>query len=283
MYKLIDSGNLKKLEKFGDLVICRPSTFAVWETDRLLQNTWSNADITFERKTDKEGTWLTKANKQLEPFQIKFDDIKFELRFTSFGHLGLFPEQIVEWLWIKDQIKRIKAENSQNKVRVLNLFAYTGGSTLACIQAEADEVVHVDSSKTVVEWAKHNSKLNGYDQKTIRYIVEDASKFVEREIKRGSVYDGIILDPPTYGRGVKNEIFKIESDILPLLENCKNLLKPHFFINLTAHTPGFTQYTLFNQLKSILKQGTNIEAGEMLINSENNKSMPSGFYARATN
>jgi 23S rRNA (cytosine1962-C5)-methyltransferase len=283
MYKLIDSGDSKKIEQFGNLKIIRPSPFAVWQTDSKYKNDWDGANITFERKTDKEGNWLAKNLTDIKPFVIEHNNIKFELRFTSFGHLGIFPEQINEWIWIKDQITRLKSLNNQTPIKILNLFAYTGGSTFATINAGADEVVHVDSSKTVIEWAKVNSGLNNLTLKKIRYILDDANKFVEREVKRGSLYDGIILDPPTYGRGIKNEVFRVEDDLSPLLKNCTKLLKPKFFVSLASHTPGFTSHTLTNLLSRVIgSQYSNgkIEASEMFIKSESGSFLPSGFSSR---
>lgn len=199
--------------------------------------------------------------------------VSFKLSLTDFGHLGIFPEQKKQWEWIQEHSKGLK---------VLNLFAYSGGVTLAAAKGGAS-VCHLDASKGMVAWARENARLNGLEQAPIRWIVEDVTKFLKRELKRGSSYDAIILDPPTFGRGSQGEVFKIEEDLFPLLELCFSLLSPApKFMLLSCHTPGMTPLILEHLLEPlVLKFGGVVEKGEMALEGKQGvKPLPSGGFAR---
>jgi 23S rRNA (cytosine1962-C5)-methyltransferase len=276
-YQLIDSGNGKKLERFGSYTLCRPCSQAVW-APILPQHVWASADASFDR-TEKKG-W---------EYKIKFPDewvldtkhIRFLLRTTDFGHLGIFAEQLPFWSWIRSTILTAK-EKRNSPPKVLNLFAYSGGSSLAASLGGA-QVCHVDAAKGMVDWARENAKLNGLEKAPIRWIVDDALKFLIREAKRGVQYDAIILDPPTFGRGAKGEIFKIEEQISPLLEAIKALLSDApLFILFSCHTPGWTPITLQQLLHQLRLPKGVIEGGEMVLQSEKEHAtyaIPSGVYA----
>lgn len=271
MYQLIDSGNFLKLEQVGPYRLVRPAASAAWEP-RLLPNEWQKYDALFERYENGNGEWKLKNNEIKKPWIISIADIQFVIKLTSFGHLGVFPEQLENWLQIR---KLIQSRSSATKV--LNLFAYTGGSTLICTQAGA-EVVHLDSSKASVTWARENSKASGLESKPIRWLIDDVTDFVKKEIRRGSKYHGIILDPPSYGRGPNKELWKIEEHLTPLLKNLKKLISDDFlFILLSCHSQGYTPITLKNQLEQICSDFSGkYESSEMLIYDKQNRPLPSG-------
>jgi len=261
-YELIDSGSGKKWERFGPFTLCRPCPQAVWRPQKHIE-----ADATFSREGGN--AWIYKK-KIPEQWEMLLKGVTMKISLTDFGHLGVFPEHAALWDWMRQYLEK--------GVRVLNLFAYSGGASLAAAQAGA-EVCHLDASKGMVDWARENAALNGLQGAPIRWIVDDALKFLRREEKRGSLYDGIILDPPTFGRGGKGEIFKIEEEILPLLELCKNVLskRPRFVI-FSCHTPGFTPMVLEHLLSQVFgKRGEN---GEMALESPGSLSIPSGSFAR---
>lgn len=262
-YELIDSGNEEKLERFGEYTLLRPCTQAVWH-----RSVKESPDAVFQR--DKKWEFRKKLPKA---WTVMHRGVAFEISPTDFGHLGLFPEHADLWEWMRPLI--------QKKCRVLNLFAYSGGVTMAAAQ-EGAEVCHLDASKGMVDWARKNAKLNHLDSAPIRWIVDDALKFLKREKKRGNFYDGIVLDPPTFGRGSKGEVFKIERDIMPLLELVSLLLsKKPLFVILSCHTPGFTPLTLQHLLGQTMPKG-HIDAGEMALYSPNAISIPSGSFAKWT-
>lgn len=252
MYQLIDSGNGEKFERFGDVTLIRPSGQALWKPTL---PKWE-ADARFTREegwvylTDFEDEW-----------EVTINGLIFKLKCTDFGHLGIFPEQAPFW-------KKIQASGAK---RVLNLFAYSGGSSLAAAKGGA-EVTHVDAARGMVQWASENAKRN---QLNIRWIVEDARRFLIRAVKRGDQYDGIILDPPTFGRGKSGEVFKIENDLPKILNLCSALLKETRFVLLSCHTPGFTPIVLKQLLHEVIPG--EIEAGEMVLEGPN--LVPSGAYA----
>ncbi|MBS0635045.1 MAG: class I SAM-dependent methyltransferase [Verrucomicrobia bacterium] len=270
-YELIDSGNGAKLERFGSYTLARPCSQAVWKKS-LPETVWDNATATFSRIS--ENRWQTKG-KLPETWTIKTQDILFKLSCTDFGHLGIFAEVRPFWHWIRSTIQA-----ANRPIRLLNLFAYSGGVTLAAAQAGA-EVCHLDASKGMVAWARENAALNGLENAPIRWIVEDVQKFINREIKRGKTYDAIVLDPPSFGRGSQGELFKIEEHINPLLDSIKALLsdKP-LFVLFSCHTPGFTPTALKHLLSQRFK-GT-IDTGEMLLEGSKCFSIPSGAFARWT-
>ena len=284
-YQLLDSGNMKKLERLGPYLLVRPSLAAVWEP-RLPETEWRKADGVYTRDTGEDGGKWTFYRKVQREFDVLYGSLHLHIRLTNFGHMGLFAEQIDNWDWLRDNIRqRMKATNDRN-LYVLNLFGYTGGSTLACSQAGA-HLVHVDAAKGVVDWARKNAELSGLADRPIRWLVDDAMKFVKREERRGNTYQGIILDPPSFGRGPQGEVFKIEDDLVPLLQSCKALLaKDGLFVLYSCHTPGFSPLTLENQLELVIgrRKGT-VEAGEMTVAEADQgplqgRLLPSGAVAR---
>ena len=280
-YELIDSGNEEKLERYGKYVLRRPDPQALWNKT-LSETEWKNADATFgaDKKTWKKNPnpigRARNASMQNE-WQILFDNLKFNIKPTAFKHTGVFPEQEPNWIFIKEKIK-----NAGRQTKVLNLFGYTGGATLAALSAGA-EVTHVDGSKSAITWAKENAELSGLDKKPVRWIIDDARKFVMREIKRGGKYDGIIMDPPSFGRGGKGEIWKIESDFLKLLEECSKILSdnPLFFI-INGYAAGYSSQAYYNALKPLVeKYGGEFELGELTIQeSKAGRLLPCGIFAR---
>lgn len=277
-YSLIDSGKGKKLERFGSYTLVRPCSQAVWTPQKPMQE-WNDADAIFSR--DNENKW-TLYKKLPESWKIQVSDLTFKISPTDFGHLGIFPEQKEFWNWIQKTIK--KQTEKQSSIRVLNLFAYSGGSTLAAAKAGAS-VCHLDASKGMVSWARENAQLNQLEDAPIRWIVDDVKKFLIREIRRNSKYEAIILDPPTFGRGSQGEIFKIEEEIVPLLETCNELLSDNpLFVLFSCHTPGFTPITMKHLLKDALKNRKGeIESGEMILTGGPGvNEIPSGTYAKWT-
>jgi 23S rRNA (cytosine1962-C5)-methyltransferase len=269
-YSLIDSGNLQKLEKFGPNLIIRPCMQAIWRP-KLSKSIWANADFIFIR--DTKNKWINKKNKQTS-WIIDINQIKLLLKLTDFGHIGFFPEHVFLCEKLQNFIK-----SQKNKLNILNLFAYSGLASLIALKNQA-KICHVDSSKPTINWAKENVKLNNFENLEIRWILEDVFKFLKREVKRNSKYDGIILDPPSFGRGAKNEVFKIEKDIYPLLDLCKKLLLSKFsFIIFSCHTPGFTKNVINNFLMDVFQEDGFFEIDELLINSQKSYPMPCGFYA----
>ncbi len=262
-YQLLDSGDGQKLEKFGDYTLLRPCSQAVWRMQQSLE-----ADAIFTR----EERWV--FHKKLpKSWDVLHGGVAFKITPTDFGHLGLFPEHADLWQWMRPLIKKGS--------RILNLFAYSGGVTLAAAQ-EGAEVCHLDASKGMIDWAKENASLNRLGKAPIRWIVDDALKFLKREKKRQSFYDGIILDPPTFGRGSQGEVFKIERDIMPLLELCAELLtQTPLFVIFSCHTPGFTPLAMRHLLGQTMPRG-HLEVGEMALYSPNVLSIPSGSFAKWT-
>jgi len=263
-YELLDSGDEKKLEQFGPYRLIRPCPQAIWKPAH--PKKWESHHGEFIR--DPKNRW---KNQKLPAFwTITYEKLQFKLVPTSFGHLGLFPEHAVHWKWMEKQVKKEKGA-------VLNLFAYSGGATLS-LAKKGISLCHVDSSKGMVAWARENSALNQLENASIRWIVDDAMQFLKREAKRGVTYQGILLDPPSFGRGSKGQVFKIEKDLLPLLELCAQVVLPNGFIVLSAHTPGITSTVLRHMLSQTQKKGK-IEGGEMVIPSDD-FDLPSGCFAR---
>lgn len=242
-YEVLDSGGGEKLERWGDFVLRRPDPQTVWELNE--NSAWKNVDGHYHRSNRGGGNWEFKK-KLPESWKISFSplDIKFIIRPTGFKHTGLFPEQATNWVWFSDLIKKEK-----RPINVLNLFAYTGGASVAAAAAGAS-VCHVDSSKGMVNWAKDNLAASSLSDKPVRFIVDDVNKFVEREIRRGKKYDGIIMDPPSYGRGPGGELWKIEDELFSLVTKCMSVLsdKPLFFL-INSYTTGLAPTVLSNILK----------------------------------
>ena len=276
-YSLLDSGNGKKFERFGDVTLVRPCAQAVWQP-ALPATEWARATATFDRE---DGNRWQGRGRLPDSWNIHIDNLAFKLSGTDFGHLGLFPEQREQWKWIQCTIHNAQCTMQPS---VLNLFAYSGASTLAAAVAGAS-VCHLDASRGMVQWGRDNAALNQLSNAPIRWIADDAHGFMEREIRRGRTYDAIILDPPTFGRGTQNEVYKIEDDLPKTLSLCLALLsKKPLFILLSCHTPGYTPVVLHNFLRqSTEKLGGVVESGEMLLAGDAKFSLPSGAYARWSN
>jgi 23S rRNA (cytosine1962-C5)-methyltransferase len=275
-YECIDAGDGEKLERWGEIIFRRPDPQAMWLVNH--DDIWNNVDGHYHRSQSGGGYWEFK--KELpEYWTVKYKDLTFKVSPTNFKHTGLFPEQATNWDFMMDKIKIAKRD-----IKVLNLFAYTGGATMACSKAGAVEVVHVDAAKGMNEWAKENMKLCGLDSNKIRYIVDDCLKFVEREARRGNKYDAIVMDPPSYGRGPNGEMWKFEHNLDKLIKSCLNILSdnPLFFL-INSYTTGISSTVLFNILKTSMESvhGGKIEAGEIgLPITRNNLVLPCGIYGR---
>jgi 23S rRNA (cytosine1962-C5)-methyltransferase len=268
-YKLIDSGNELKLERFGEYTLIRPAPSAIWQPQMPLK-VWQKADATFTR----EGGHQWKVNRPLpKEWNVDIEGIQFKLKCTDFGHLGVFPEHAALWKMIREEVKRKK------EPKVLNLFAYSGGATLAAAQGGAD-VCHLDAAKGMNAWARENAALNKLEKAPIRWIVDDVMKFLAREIRRNERYDGIILDPPSFGRGKAGEVFKIENELSSILKMCLELLTEEpLFLALSCHTAGYTPLVL-KQLLSQTNMGGTVEAGEMVLQGEKHAFVvPVGSYS----
>ena len=272
-YELLDSGDGRKLERFGRLVLARPCSQAFWHPS-LDAAEWAKADASFDREDGNR--WHGRSNLPKE-WDIATAGIRFRLGGTDFGHLGIFPEQRAQWKWIREETERRMAAGCA--VKALNLFAYSGGSTMAAALGGA-EVCHLDASKGMVEWARANARLNGLADSPIRWIVDDAHKFMRREIRRGRRYDAIVLDPPTFGRGAGGETYKIERDLGETLSLVRELLSDRpAFVLFSSHTPGLTETVARNVLGQIFPSAR-LEAGEMLLEGRG-LPCPSGIYCRA--
>ncbi|MEW6715034.1 MAG: class I SAM-dependent methyltransferase [Nitrospirota bacterium] len=274
-YQLLDSGMGNKLERVGPYLLVRPSPQAVWSPS-LPKERWQEADAVYIRSSTGGGKWEFRRLLP-EKWEIEYGGFRFAVKPTGFGHLGLFPEQIDSWEWISEKVKTAKRE-----ITVLNLFAYTGGSTLAAASAGAS-VCHLDASKGVVDWGRENAALSNLSGQSIRWIVDDAQKFISKEIRRGKRYDAVILDPPSFGRGAKGEIWKIEDDLTKLLNSCRELLSDDpLFVLLSCHSPGFTPLVLQNLLAEMMKKikGKLSCAEMMLTEAESGRPLPCGSYAR---
>jgi len=272
-YRLLDSGAGRKLEYAGKYLIDRQCAVAFWSKSHA--DKWNNMDAVHQRTDQGGGFWESK--KEIPDYWFsRVGKIIFKTKLTSFGHLGYFVEQAAQWEWFFEKISESKAP-----LKILNLFAYTGGSSIACAQGGA-LVTHVDAARGVVDWAKQNAALNRVPENSIRYIVDDCKVFVDREAKRGNFYDGVILDPPSFGRGPNKEVFKIEEDIMPLLKSIKKILAPDArLFHFSSHSQGFSPEVLKNLAAELvpLKSFT-CEAGEMLMHEETGKKVPSGNFLR---
>lgn len=274
-YALLDSGLGRKFERFGPYTLVRPCSQAIWRPT-LPQAGWDDASASFDRES---GLNWHGRERLPENWEIDVDGIRFRLSSTDFGHLGIFPEQRASWRWIRDVIAA-----SGRPLSVLNLFAYSGGSTLAAALAGA-EVCHLDASQGMVDWARRNAELNGLKSRPIRWIADDVHKFLTREVKRGRRYDGIILDPPSFGRGTRGEVYKLERDLPRTLSLCRKVMSGSpAFILLSAHTPGVTpvvlRHLLADALGDLAPNGI-FECGEMLLEGgAGTRPVPSGCMAR---
>ena len=239
-YEVLDTGDGEKLERWNDIVLRRPDPQAIWPKQK--PEMWDKADAYYHRSTKGGGEWEF-FKKLPERWTINYRDLKFYVRPTGFKHTGLFPEQAVNWDWMAGLIKK-----ADRPIRVLNLFGYTGGATLACAAAGA-KVTHVDAAKGMVQWARENRECAGLDETSFRWIVDDALKFVQREARRGNVYEGILMDPPSYGRGPGGEVRKLENELFGLVEACEKVLaKDALFMLINSYTTGLQPAVLNNML-----------------------------------
>lgn len=260
-YKIIDTTNGEKLESWGGLILVRPDPQIIWKSNKKSDN-WGKADGVYHRSSKGGGYWEYPSGRQPSDRHISYGELKFKISPTAFKHTGLFPEQAVNWDFMADKIK-----SAGREIKVLNLFAYTGGATLACANAGA-KVSHVDASKGMVSWARENAEISGLKDKPIRWLVDDCEKFVRREIKRGNLYDAIVMDPPSYGRGPGGEIWKLEDCIYDLVKTCSDVLsdKPLFFL-LNSYTTGLSPSVMQYILEDVLKPrfGGKVTADEIGI------------------
>ena len=271
-YELIDCSDGERLERWGDIILIRPDPQIIWSTGKK-NPLWRKAHARYHRSNKGGGSWEM-YKKVPDSWSINFKNLVFNIKPMGFKHTGVFPEQAVNWEWMQNKIKE---EN--RPLKILNLFGYTGCATLACMEAGAS-VCHVDASKGMVTWAKENAASSKLADKPVRWLVDDCVKFVQREVRRGNKYDGIVMDPPSYGRGPNGEVWKIEEKLYSLIELCIQVLtdNPTFFI-LNSYTTGLSpavmEYLLNVQLKS--KFGGKVSSDEIGLRvTETNLSLPCG-------
>ena len=275
-YEILDMANGEKLERWGNIFLVRPDPQIIWK-EKTFPNKWKKVNAKYNRSKTGGGSWTFNSNLP-KAWQIKYKDLNFNIKPMGFKHTGLFPEQAVNWDWMIDKIKKEKRE-----IKVLNLFAYTGGATVACLSAGAS-VCHVDSSKGMVSWAKENVISSGLEKRPVRYIIDDVVKFVNREIRRGNKYDAIIMDPPSYGRGANGEVWQFENNIYDLVKLCMEVLSdnPLFFL-INSYTTGISSSVLENILKINMNKkykGT-FSSGEIGLPMTDSKLiLPCGIYGR---
>lgn len=273
-YEIIDMANGEKLERWKDVILVRPDPQIIWK-NKSFPEKWNKINARYNRSNTGGGAW--EYNKKMpSAWEIKYKNLTFNIKPMGFKHTGLFPEQAVNWDWMINKIKESKRE-----IKVLNLFAYTGGATVACLSAGAS-VCHVDSSKGMVAWAKENVISSGLQDRPVRYIIDDVVKFVNREIRRGNKYDAIIMDPPSYGRGANGEVWKFEENISDLVELCAKVLSddPLFFL-INSYTTGISSTVLENILKLNIKNKGTFSNGEIGLPMTNSKLiLPCGIYGR---
>ena len=274
-YEILDMANGEKLERWGNIYLIRPDPQIIW-SEKSFKDKWNMANARYIRSNTGGGNWEYKR-KLPESWDINYKNLKFRVKPMGFKHTGLFPEQAVNWDWMINKIK-----NAGRPIKVLNLFAYTGGATVACAYAGAS-VCHVDSSKGMVAWAKENIEASGLKDRPVRFIIDDVIKFVQREKRRDSKYDAIIMDPPSYGRGKNGEVWNFEKNLEELVSMCREILtdKPLFFL-INSYTTGISSKVLENILLLNLKDKKGrIEAGEIgLPMTNSNLVLPCGIYGR---
>ena len=278
-YKILDMADGQKLERWGDVILARPDPQIIWK-EKTHPKKWKNINATYHRSKTGGGAWEYQK-KMPNQWQIKYKELTFNIKPMGFKHTGLFPEQAVNWDWMMDKIRK-----SNRDIKVLNLFAYTGGATVACAAAGAS-VCHVDSSKGMVTWAKENIASSGLSERPVRYIVDDVVKFVNREIRRGNKYDAIIMDPPSYGRGANGEVWQFENNIYDLVDLCTKVLsdKPLFFL-INSYTTGISSKVLENILNLTVSKNYKgkVSSGEIGLPMENSKLvLPCGIFGRWEN
>ena len=276
-YELIDASLGMKYERWGDIYLLRPDPQVIWDNGDLYEKYYNKIDAIYHRSNRGGGYWDNLKNIP-SSWIVKYENLIFNIKQMGFKHTGLFPEQLVNWEFMINKIKK-----SNRKIKVLNLFAYTGGATVACLSAGA-HVTHVDASRGMVDWCKENVKSSGFQGADIRYLVDDVVKFVKREIRRGNKYDAIIMDPPSYGRGANGEVWDIEKNLNYLVELCSQILsdKPLFFL-INSYTTGLSSYVLKNLLEININQKYKgkLSCGEVGIPITNsNLVLPCGIYGR---
>lgn len=269
-YELLDAGDGRKFERFGRFTLVRPCSQALWRPRD--PAAWSRATASFDREDGNR--WHGRGALPKE-WTIETAGVRFRLSGTDFGHLGIFPEQRAQWRWIREAVA-----GRASAPRVLNLFAYSGGSTLAAALGGA-EVCHLDASKGMVQWARDNAALNGLQDRPVRWIADDAHKFLRRELRRGRRYDAVVFDPPTFGRGANGEMYKIERDLRETVGLVRDVLseKP-LFVLFSSHTPGLSCRVAENVLAQAFPGVARVESGEMLLEGRG-LACPSGIYCRA--
>ena len=274
-YELLDSGDGRKLERFGAITLARPCSQAMWRPRH--PELWARASASFDRE---EGNRWHGRTRLPESWSISVAGIRFKLSGTDFGHLGIFPEQRAQWRWIRETTAARAASGA--RPRVLNLFAYSGGSTLAAALGGA-ETCHLDASRGMVQWARDNAALNGLTEHPIRWITDDAHKFLAREARRGRVYDAVIFDPPTFGRGANGETYKIERDLKTTIDLVKGVLSDTpLFVLFSSHTPGLSPVVAEHIIGQAFPSAARVETGEMLLEGGPDAfPCPSGVFARA--
>ncbi len=274
-YHLLDFGKGRKLERFGTHVLDRPSVVAKGKP-KSHPDRWSAATARYDRTGSDQGEWRPVAALD-QSWSIKHESVIFQLKGSPFGHVGVFPEQAHNWDWITRQIAL-----ANRPLKILNLFAYTGGSTLAAAQAGA-EVVHVDAAQNMIARAKSNAELSGLADAPIRWIIEDALRFAKREVKRGKRYDAVIFDPPSYGHGPTGQVWRLTTRIKPLLRACGELTGGQLaFVLLTCHTPGYGESELRSLLAESLVTGSPeaIRCGPLMLTANDSRTLQSGMFAR---
>ena len=276
-YEIIDASCGQKYERWGNIYLLRPDPQVIWDNGDLLEKYHDKINAVYYRSNKGGGHWEN-IKKTPDAWNINYNNLTFNIKQMGFKHTGLFPEQAVNWEFMINKIK-----NSGRKIKVLNLFAYTGGATVACLSAGAN-VTHVDASRGMVDWCKENVKSSGYENAEVRYLVDDVVKFVQREIRRGNKYDAIIMDPPSYGRGANGEVWDIEKNLNYLIEICCEILsdEPLFFL-INSYTTGLSSTVLSNLLTMTVDKVCKgkITCGEVgLPIKENDLILPCGIYGR---
>lgn len=275
-YEIIDASNGMKLERWNKYYLLRPDPQIIWDNGDLFTKYKDKIHAVYHRSNSGGGYWENVKDIP-SSWIVKYKVLSFNIKQMGFKHTGLFPEQAVNWDYMINKIK-----NSKRDIKVLNLFAYTGGATVACLSAGAS-VVHVDSSRGMIDWCKENVKLNGLEDSSVRYLVDDVVKFVKREIRRGNHYDAIIMDPPSYGRGSNKEVWNIEKDLDNLIRLCSELLSnnPLFFL-INSYTTGLSSVVLSNLLNLYINNKVDgiVSCGEIGLPIDNGLSLPCGIYGR---
>ena len=274
-YEVLDTGDGEKLERWGEIILRRPDPQTIWPKGN--EKLWRQAQAHYHRSERGGGEWEF-MERLPERWTVSHGGLKFYVRPTGFKHTGLFPEQAENWVWMSDIIR----SSGRRDVKVFNLFGYTGGATLACAAAGA-HVTHVDAAKGMVQWAKENRELSGLPETSFRWIVEDALRFVQREIRRGNRYDGILMDPPSYGRGPSGEVWKLENELYGLVDTCAQVLseRPLFYL-INSYTTGFQASVLSNMLERcvVKAHGGTVDSQELCLPVTSGGVLPCGASGR---